>query len=83
MVGVLELVLVPVVVTVGVTGKHVVIDIAPTSALQNSVPQEVHVAFEAAPIVALQVPAGQNVAVKESKGQKEPAGQMTGAPEKQ
>ena len=59
---------------------HVVIDIAPTSALQNPVPQEVQVVFEAAPTVALQVPAGQNVGFKESKGQKEPAGQITGVP---
>jgi hypothetical protein len=51
--------------------------------LQNPAPQVIHVAFEDAPIVALYVPAGQTVGFKESKGQKEPAGQMTGAPEKQ
>jgi hypothetical protein len=36
-----------------------------------------------APVAALNVPAGQAVALKEEKGQYEPAGQRTGAPEEQ
>ena len=41
------------------------------------------VAFEAAPVAALEVPAGQAVALTEDRGQKEPGGQSTGVPEKQ
>ena len=42
-----------------------------------------HVAFVIAPIAAEKVPAGHRVALTELKGQNEPAGQRTGAPEKQ
>jgi hypothetical protein len=38
------------------------------------------VALEEAPVAALKVPAGQAVALKEEKGQKDPAGQRTGLP---
>ena len=51
--------------------------------LQNPAAQGVHVVFKNAPIVVLQVPAGQPVGFKESKGQKEPAGQITGVPDTQ
>lgn len=37
--------------------------------------QRLHVALEAAPVVADQVPAEQGVGLKEESGQKEPAGQ--------
>ena len=42
--------------------------------------QAKHVKLEAAPTVALNVPAGQGVATKEAKGQKYPAGHLTGTP---
>ena len=40
----------------------------------------VHVALVAAPVAALAVPGGHSVALVEDSGQKEPGGQMTGAP---
>ena len=49
-------------------------------ALRNPAAQVIHVAIEAAPIVALHVPAGQSVGFREPNGQKEPAGQISGAP---
>ncbi len=39
-----------------------------------------HVALEVAPTIVLNVPAGQGVALKEPKGQKDPAGHTTGTP---
>jgi len=42
-----------------------------------------HVAFDAAPAAALHVPAAHGVASTEAKGQKEPGGQVRGAPEEQ
>ncbi len=45
--------------------------------------QGAQVSLEDAPVAALAVPAGQGVAATEEKGQKEPGGQNTGAPEAQ
>ena len=45
--------------------------------------QVAHVAFDFAPIAELYVPAEQAVGFRESKGQKEPAGQITGVPDMQ
>lgn len=42
-----------------------------------------HATHELAPRMSLNVPAGQGVGFTEETGQKEPAGQMTGAPEEQ
>jgi hypothetical protein len=42
-----------------------------------------HAATEAAPEVALHVPAGQGEGLVEESGQKEPGGQVTGEPEAQ
>ena len=39
--------------------------------------------MEEAPVALLNVPAGQSWALMEERGQKEPAGQKTGAPEAQ
>ena len=41
------------------------------------------VALEEAPVMLLNVPEGHCVALMEERGQKEPAGQSTGVPEKQ
>ena len=45
--------------------------------------QPAQVAFDAAPAAAEKVPPGQGVTVTEAHGQKEPGGQVTGAPEAQ
>ena len=45
--------------------------------------QGAHVALVAAPNAALHVPAGQEMAFTVERGQWEPAGQSTGAPEEQ
>jgi hypothetical protein len=45
--------------------------------------QGAHVVMDAAPAALDHVPAGQGVAFTEESGQYEPAGQSTGAPEKQ
>ena len=45
--------------------------------------QDVQVALLVAPVVALKVPGGQAVRLREAKGQKAPAGQRMGAPEEQ
>ena len=42
-----------------------------------------HVELEVAPVASLAVPAGQGEALRELKGQKEPAGQRMGEPEEQ
>ncbi len=56
---------------------------APTKALYVPAPQPVQAALEAAPVALDHVPARQGVAFTEYSGQKEPAGQSTGAPEAQ
>jgi hypothetical protein len=56
---------------------------APTKVLNVPAPQRVQAAFEAAPMADDQVPAEQGVGFIEERGQKEPAGQMMGAPEAQ
>ncbi len=64
-------------------GLQIVLNAAPAVVLKYPAAQGMQVEEEEAPVVLLNVPAGHSVAVMEERGQKEPAGQRMGAPEKQ
>ncbi len=52
-------------------------------ALQLPAAHTAHAAIDAVPTILLKVPLGHGVALNELKGQKAPAGHITGAPELQ
>ena len=64
-------------------GVHVELSAAPTKVLKDPAQQGKQAAIEDAPVALLNVPARQFVGSTDDKGQNEPIGQMTGAPDEQ